>query len=168
MQKGIIAAPVTSRRQPHLPTLNKQVRHRTHGPTTFLARPSLIALVVLLIAAPAMQAQARPQTRFDETTQTCRVLDDGQLEWESSAWGKGGKLFQNLCQSCHTRDNDKGASFLWVESKTSKAWNRVFTQKYPACAKDGSWQSMTMDDQLMLNDYLYRWAKNSQDINDNC
>jgi hypothetical protein len=115
-----------------------------------------------------MQASARPAKRFDETTKTCRVLDDGPLEWESNSWGQGGKMFKSLCQSCHRPGNDKGASFLWVESKTSKGWNRVFTKKYPKCAKDGSWQSMTMDQQLMVNDYLYRWAKNSADLNDNC
>ncbi|MBU0681294.1 MAG: hypothetical protein KKD73_07720 [Proteobacteria bacterium] len=127
-----------------------------------------IALIFVLCLGVAMQAYARPAKRFDESTKTCRVLDDGPLEWESSSWGQGGKMFKSLCQSCHHPGNDKGASFLWVESKTSKAWNRVFTQKYPQCAKDGSWQSMTMDQQLMVNDYLYRWAKNSADLNDNC
>ncbi len=128
----------------------------------------MIALVVLLLVGLAIQAHARPESRYDETTKTCRVIGDGPLEWESRAWGQGGKVFKGLCQGCHSRDNDKGAPFLWVESKTSKAWNRVFSQKYPQCAKDGSWQSMTMDEQLMVNDYLYRWAKNSADINDNC
>ena len=127
-----------------------------------------IALVVLLIVGVATQAYARPATRYDETTKTCRIISDGPLEWESSAWGQGGEIFKSLCQSCHAKNNDKGAPFLWVESKTSDAWNRVFTEKYPECAQDGSWQSMTMDEQLMVNDYLFRWAKNSQDLNDNC
>ena len=128
----------------------------------------VIALVVLLLVGVAIQAYARPASRYDENTKTCRVIGDGPLEWESRAWGQGGKVFKSVCQSCHSRDNDKDAPFLWVESKNSKAWNRVFTTQYPQCAKDGSWQSMTMDDQLMVNDYHYRWAKNSADINDNC
>ena len=132
-------------------------------------KQGVIALIVLLlVGGAAIQANARPETRFDETTNTCRIIGDGPLEWASSSWGQGGETFRNLCQSCHTRDNDKGAPFLWVESKTSNAWNRVFTQKYPQCAKDGSWDSLSMDEQLMLNDYLFRWAKGSQDINDNC
>lgn len=128
----------------------------------------VIALVVLLVIGVAMQAYARPESRYDETTKTCRVIGDGPLEWESRVWGQGGKTFKSVCQGCHKRGNDKDAPFLWVESKTSEAWNRVFTQKYPQCAKDGSWQSMTIDQQLMVNDYLYRWAKNSADFNDNC
>ncbi len=131
-------------------------------------KQAVIALVVLVVVGVATQVYARPQTRYDETTKTCRVIGDGPLEWASSVWGQGGQTFKTVCQSCHSRDNEKGAPFLWVESKTSKAWNRVFTKKYPQCAKDGSWDSMTMDEQLVVNDYLYRWAKNSQDINDNC
>jgi hypothetical protein len=131
-------------------------------------KQGVIAVMVLSLMGVALQAAARPAKRFDETTQTCRIIGDGPLEWESSAWGQGGKMFKSLCQSCHSRNNDKGAPFLWVESKTSNGWNRVFTQKYPQCAKDGSWQAMTMEEQLMVNDYLYRWAKNSADLNDNC
>ena len=116
----------------------------------------------------AVELHAAPKSRFDETTQTCRLLDDGPLEWESRPWGQGGKLFQERCKSCHSQGNSKGAPSLWVESKTSKAWNRVFFEKYPSCAKDGSWGTMTTEEQMRLNDYLYRWAKNAQDLTDSC
>lgn len=127
---------------------------------------SLAAL--LLIPALSNQAAAAPKTRYDATTQTCRVLDDGPLEWESRPWGEGGKLFKDVCKSCHTRNNDTGAPFLWVESKNSTGWNRIFETRSPKCAKQGAWDGITLEQQLKLNDYLYRWAANSQDRNDGC
>ncbi len=127
---------------------------------------SLAAL--LLIPALSNQATAAPKTRYDATTQTCRVLDDGPLEWESRPWGEGGKLFKDVCKSCHTRNNDTGAPFLWVESKNSTGWNRIFETRSPKCAKQGAWDGITLEQQLKLNDYLYRWAANSQDPNDGC
>lgn len=127
---------------------------------------SLAAL--LLFPAFTSQANAAPQTRFDATTQTCRVLNDGPLEWDSRPWGEGGKLFKDVCKGCHTRDNDKGAPFLWVESKTSAGWNRVFETRSPKCAKTGAWEGINLDQQMKLNDYLYRWAANSRDKNDSC
>ena len=127
---------------------------------------SLAAL--LLIPALSNQADAAPKTRYDATTQTCRVLDDGPLEWESRPWGEGGKLFKDVCKSCHTRNNDTGAPFLWVESKNSTGWNRIFETRSPKCAKQGAWDGITLEQQLKLNDYLYRWAANSQDSTDSC
>ena len=127
---------------------------------------SLAAL--LLIPALSNQAAAAPKTRYDATTQTCRVLNDGPLEWESRPWGEGGKLFKDVCKSCHTRNNDTGAPFLWVESKNSTGWNRIFETRSPKCAKQGAWDGITLEQQLKLNDYLYRWAANSQDPNDGC
>lgn len=127
---------------------------------------SLAAL--LLIPALSNQAAAAPKTRYDATTQTCRVLDNGPLEWESRPWGEGGKLFKDVCKSCHTRKNDAGAPFLWVESKNSTGWNRIFETRSPKCAKQGAWDGITLEQQLKLNDYLYRWAANSQDPNDGC
>ncbi|MHB8150056.1 MAG: hypothetical protein ACYDIB_07820 [Desulfobulbia bacterium] len=127
---------------------------------------SLAAL--LLIPALSNQAAAAPKTRYDATTQTCRVLDNGPLEWESRPWGEGGKLFKDVCKSCHTRKNDTGAPFLWVESKNSTGWNRIFETRSPKCAKQGAWDGITLEQQLKLNDYLYRWAANSQDPNDGC
>ncbi len=126
----------------------------------------MLAGILVVSAFCVLEADARPDKRFDETTQTCRVLDQGQLEWDSRPWGEGGKVFKQVCKSCHTRDNDKGAPFLWVESKSSKAWNRVFFQKYPKCSKNGSWDDMTLDQQLKLNDYLFRFGENSMDLYD--
>lgn len=131
-------------------------------------RLTLALTVLSLVSAFAMTANARPDKRFDATTQSCRILDQGPLDWESQPWGQGGKNFRQLCQSCHGKNNDKGAPFLWVESKSSEGWNRVFTRRSVACAKDGSWDSITFDQQLMVNDYLYRFGQNSQDINDAC
>lgn len=128
----------------------------------------IFALLLLMTATVAIKVDAAPKSRFDPTTETCRVLDDGPLEWASRPWGSGGQMFKDRCKTCHSRDNGKGAPYLWEESKTSKGWNRVFAQKYPQCAKDGSWGQMTQEQQLVLNDYLYRWAKNSQDLNDSC
>ncbi|MBU2537964.1 MAG: hypothetical protein KKH22_05970 [Proteobacteria bacterium] len=127
---------------------------------------SLAAL--LLVPVFTTQADAAPQTRYDATTQTCRVLSDGPLEWDSRPWGEGGKLFKDVCKGCHTRGNDKGAPFLWTESKTPAGWNRVFETRSPKCAQTGAWKGINLDQQMKLNDYLYRWAANSQDKNDSC
>ncbi|MFH1218002.1 MAG: hypothetical protein V1706_16030 [Pseudomonadota bacterium] len=131
-------------------------------------RTILMLTVFVMATTFSMQAEARPKSRFDETTQTCRILDSGPLEWDSRPWGEGGKVFREVCKTCHTRNNDKGAQFLYSESKSSKAWNRVFTKKYPQCAKDGSWDKITVDQLQKLNDYLFRFALNSEDINDAC
>lgn len=127
----------------------------------------LLMALFLLFVSLALEADARPTKRFDATTQTCRNLADGQLEWHSRPWGDGGKVFRKVCKTCHARSNDKGAPFLWTESKSSKGWNRVFARKYPECAKDGSWDAVSLDQQLKLNDYLYRFANDSQDRDDN-
>ncbi|MBI5557663.1 MAG: hypothetical protein HY885_08495 [Deltaproteobacteria bacterium] len=131
-----------------------------------MKRSCLMLAVILMTGCFALQAEARPKTRYDETTKTCRILETGPLEWDSQPWGEGGKVFKQVCKSCHTRNNDKGAPFLWTESKTSNAWNRVFTQKYPKCAKDGAWDGISPDQMLKLNDYLYRFALNSEDFVD--
>ena len=133
-----------------------------------MLKPAIVLTVILLTVSIALQAEARPKKRYDATTKTCRILDYGPLEWDSRAWGEGGKVFQEVCKVCHTRDNDKGAPFLYTESKTPQAWNRVFAQKYPKCAKDGAWDKITLDQQLKLNDYLYRFGLNSEDVNDSC
>ena len=123
----------------------------------------LFMVGVALIAGVA-EVNAWPGKRFDSTTNTCRSIGSGKLEWESRPWGTGGRGFDRVCKSCHYRDNDKGVPFLYVESKCSKAWNRIFAQKKVKCAQDGSWDSLSMDELLKVNDYLYRFAKGSQDI----
>ena len=129
---------------------------------------AILTTICLLTATLAYQADARPTRRPDKGTQSCRIFQDGQAEWDTRKWGKGGKLFQENCKSCHTRKNDFGAPYLWEESKTSRGWNRVFYKKYPQCAKNGAWADMNLEQQLILNDYLYRWSKDAMDINDNC
>ncbi len=130
-------------------------------------RVMLIAvLCVSVVFGFFTQAEARPKSRYDATTKSFRILESGPLEWDSSPWGEGGKVFREVCKRCHSRDNDKGAPFIWAESKTSAAWNRVFAERYPKCANDGSWDGITPDQLLKLNDYLYRYGLNSQDITD--
>jgi len=133
-----------------------------------MKRFALSLAALLLVPAFSYQASAAPKTRYDAATQTCRVLGDGPLEWESRPWGEGGKLFKSACKTCHSRNNDKGAPFLWVESKNSEGWNRIFASRSPKCAKSGAWDTITLEQQLKLNDYLYRWAANSQGLNDSC
>ncbi len=121
---------------------------------------------VAVLAATSFSVSATPQKRYDENTGSCRILDSGPLEWESRAWGQGGKGFKQVCKSCHTRGNDKGARYLYEESKSSKGWNRIFTTRRAECAKDGSWAKLSDEQLLMVNDYLYRWSSTSLDRND--
>ena len=116
-------------------------------------------LAVLIIPATG---QATPKKRLDEKTQTCRILDFYNSGWVS----EGSKIFSNSCKNCHYRDNDEGASVLYSESKTMKAWNRVFYEKYPECAKLGYWDALSKEDLLKVNDYLFRNAANTYDPND--
>lgn len=119
----------------------------------------LIGMALLFVCATLVQAS--PKKRFDEATQTCRIFNK-----DSTWWGEGAKIFQNNCKTCHFTGNDVGAPFLHSESKSPKAWNRVFFKKYPDCAKDGSWEKLTLNDQLLLNDYLYRNGANTYNPND--
>lgn len=120
----------------------------------------MVAALVLFSSVP--ESQATPKKRLDEATQVCRILTFQNSGWAS----EGSKIFAKSCKSCHTRDNDKGATFLHSESKTMKAWNRVFLEKYPQCAKDGQWDDLSADQLLKLNDYLFRNAANTYDPND--
>jgi hypothetical protein len=122
-----------------------------------MGKAGMAALVALaLIFGGAVMVQAAPNKRLDPGTQTCRILG-----FDSMWWGEGAKIFRNNCKSCHFRGNDKGAPFLYAESKSPEAWNRVFFQKYPQCARDGSWGELSQNDQLLLNDYLYRNGANT-------
>lgn len=125
----------------------------------------IICSVLLMLSVSV--AMARPGHRFDSTTQSCRSFNDGRAEFDSRPWGEGGKVFQSTCKSCHNRKSDAVAPFLWVESKSSKAWNRVFAQRKVTCARDGAWDSLTMEQLLKLNDYLFRFGLNSGDMFDN-
>ncbi|MFZ5760081.1 MAG: hypothetical protein ACOY32_10705 [Thermodesulfobacteriota bacterium] len=123
-------------------------------------RVLVVVLAAVMMLTWTENGLAKPAKRFDEGTQTCRIFDTNSL-W----WGKGAKLFQQSCKSCHVRGNDKGAPFLYAESKSPKGWNRVFFKKYPACAQDGSWAGLSPDDLLLVNDYLYRNGANTYDPN---
>ncbi|AGF77734.1 hypothetical protein UWK_01166 [Desulfocapsa sulfexigens DSM 10523] len=131
----------------------------------YLTIVSLLALCFMLYVVPSVEA--RPGKRFDESTKMCRILNDGgQLDWESDHWGIGAAKFKEVCKSCHTRDNDKGAPFLYMESYGSKGWNNVFSQRRKKCARDGSWDVLSAAELQLVNDYLYRNANNTYDPND--
>lgn len=115
-------------------------------------------LMFLLFLIYSMPAEAKPVTRYDASSDTCRVLSEGPLYWESYAFGEGGKTFKANCQNCHNSHNDKGAHFLWSESKNQNAWNRVFATRYPKCARDGSWNGIGEEQLRRVNDYLWRFS----------
>lgn len=129
---------------------------------------NIVLIVPLFVFVFINQAEATPKTRYDASTQTCRILNYGPLEKASQPWGEGGKLFKSACKSCHSRNNDQGAPFLWVESRTSEGWNLIFTHRSPKCAKNGVWDGLNLEQQMKINDYLYRWAANSQNPMDSC
>jgi len=94
--------------------------------------------------------------RFDARTKTCRLLSDQNLI-------VGYRNFQAVCKSCHNRENEQGAKFLYTESKTRRAWERVFTKMYPVGAKDGSWDRLATEDLLKVQDYLFVNAAGTYD-----
>lgn len=95
-------------------------------------------------------AVAKDLKRYDPITKSCRILG-----FDSFWGGKGRRLFDQKCRSCHTKNNSQNATFLHAESKSPKAWTRVFFTRYPKCAKTGAWK-ITLDETLLINDYLYR------------
>jgi len=131
-------------------------------------RKITVVLVGCLVACTwtIHSADARPGKRFDEGTQMCRIIADGQLDWESDHWGTGAVKFKEVCKSCHTRGNDKGAPFLYMESYGSEGWNRVFAKRRVPCKLDGSWDVLNQEELLLVNDYLYRNANDTYDPND--
>lgn len=123
----------------------------------------LLAVFTTLIAAGMVkESQATPRKRLNEATQVCRILTFYNSGWVS----EGSKIFAGSCKTCHYRGNDQGASFLHSESKTMTAWNRVFLERYPKCARDGQWANLSEEDLQKLNDFLYRNAANTYDPND--
>jgi hypothetical protein len=113
-----------------------------------LAGASLLLLVGV--------SQADIMKRLDMATKTCRTFSERNVR-------EGYKTFRALCKSCHTRNNDQGASFMYSESKTRRGWDRVFAKMYPGCAKNGSWESLALEDRLNLNDFLYTKAAGTYD-----
>jgi len=115
-----------------------------------------MAAVGASLVMAATVVLARPAKRLDPGTQTCRVFTPTTIE-------EGRQLFKSVCKSCHTRDNAVGAPFIHSESKISRAWNRVFETRYPACANNGSWAALS-DEQLMrVNDFLFMNSADSYD-----
>lgn len=118
---------------------------------------NLIAAMAALALSFSL-ASASPSKRYDATTKTCRTLtQENDIE--------GYKVFRNACKVCHNLTSDDG-KFLYSESKVGNAWNRVFAEKYPKCAKSGAWDKLSLDDQLKLNDYLFRAGADSYDPKD--
>lgn len=110
--------------------------------------------------------EARPGERYDERTKMCRFIGEGKLGWESEYWGTGGIKFREVCKSCHSRNNDKGAPFIHAESYTSDAWNSIFAKRRKKCARNGAWDILSEDELQMVNDYLYRNGNWTYDPND--
>lgn len=135
-------------------------------------KKTFIAGVALLLGVIGITTslEARPDKRFDERSQMCRLIGKGRLAWESEAWGLGGKKFQEVCKSCHARDNDKGAPPLSTQSYTSKGWNSIFASRRVRCAREGSWGSLSEEEVQFINDYLFRNAAWTYDPNssDSC
>ena len=107
------------------------------------------------MASSVSLSHARPDQRYDPGTKTTRDL----LLTNRRA---GYAIFRNVCKSCHHRAS-KNASFLHAESKTMRGWNNVFYKNKPPCAKQGSWNKLTWEDLLNLNDYLYYNALDAYD-----
>lgn len=133
---------------------------------------AVIAVFVFCSTLYSVQCtEARPGKRYDEHTKMCRVLDDGgTLDWESEPWGMGGIKFREVCKSCHTRTNDKGAPFVYMETYTEDGWNKFFLKRSAKCAQDGSWDALSEEEIQLVNDYLYRngsWTYNPNDA-DSC
>lgn len=118
----------------------------------------IVATGGLLLCLVAVVVSARPAKRLDPTTKTCRVFTPAAID-------EGRQLFQSVCKSCHSRDNKVGAHFLHSESLISRAWNRVFAKRYPACAKDGSWASLGDEQLRRVNDFLFMNSADSYDPN---
>ncbi|MDA8164397.1 MAG: hypothetical protein M0017_05120 [Desulfobacteraceae bacterium] len=114
-------------------------------------KKTLAFFVVFSFLLSLGSAFAVPHKRYDATTKTCRVLTFYNSGWVSD----GNTIFKKSCKTCHHQGNDKGATFLYTESFTPKGWNRVFAERYPACARNGSWASLSQEQILKLNDFLY-------------
>ena len=102
---------------------------------------------------------AKDLKRYDPINKSCRILG-----YDSFWGGKGRRLFDQKCKVCHTRNNSENAPFLYSESKSPKGWTRVFAANAPKCAKTGAWK-VSLDEVLLINDYLYRYGADTHDPN---
>lgn len=124
---------------------------------------SICCLAVLLLFSPFLvQAEQAPQLDKGKDCRYQQLIKAGKarraLGSEALWWRSGNKEFKKHCKSCHYRGNDVGATFLHVESKTQRGWDLVFTKRYPQCANDGSWDSLTKKQLQDINDFLCRYA----------
>lgn len=125
-----------------------------------------IAVIVVMAAFMALLPQrlvlaedgGETAYRFNPATQSSRALEFKNL------WA-GYKLYQSNCKSCHFRGNDKGAKFLDTDSRTMRGWNALFYKKNVRCAKDGSWATLSPEELMYVNDYLYSKAYDTWDPN---
>ena len=108
------------------------------------------ALLVAICAAPASAGET--QYRFDPVSQKSRALIFTNTF-------PGYRVFAEECKNCHFTGNDKGAPFLHTESKSARAWNRVFLTRYPECAQKGYWDDIPTEKMLKLHDFLYSEAR---------
>ena len=113
---------------------------------------SVLVLLLGLRVPPAYAGET--VYRFDPVSQKSRALTFPRT------WA-GFKIFTGFCKDCHFTGNDKGATFLHTESKSTRAWKRVFLTKYPKCAQDGTWDKLEQEDLLVLHDYLYSEARDT-------
>jgi len=116
----------------------------------FITVVGLIAFTAAMSGGTASAGET--QYRFDPVSQKSRPLIFTNTY-------PGYEVFTKVCKSCHYHGNDKGAKFLYTESKTQRAWNRVFLTRYPECAKKGYWDSIPKEKMLQLHDYLYSEAR---------
>ncbi|EAT15507.1 hypothetical protein Dace_1369 [Desulfuromonas acetoxidans DSM 684] len=124
---------------------------------------SIILLAIMLFAVPFLaQAQecptAAPEKKHCKYAEINAALGLRPLGDQALWWQDGNKEFKKNCMNCHHRGNDVGANFLYVESKTQQGWDNVFIRRYPECAKNGSWDSLTKKQLQDINDFLYRYA----------
>ncbi len=127
----------------------------------------VLVACLLALAWTINGVQARPGTRYDEGTKMCRIINEhGELDWDSDHWGIGARKFKEVCKSCHTKNNDQGAPFLYMESYGSEGWNNVFAKRRIKCKLDGSWNVLSKEELLLVNDYLYRNGNDTYDPND--
>ncbi|MEN8190379.1 MAG: hypothetical protein ABFS19_11070 [Thermodesulfobacteriota bacterium] len=127
---------------------------------------TLLCTALLLTTWSLSNSEARPKKRLDPRTKMCRELTKMPLEWESETWGNGGKKFRAVCQSCHSAGDDAKAPFIHAETHTSEGWNRVFSKRLVKCSRNGSWASLSTEDIMQVNDYLYRNGDWTYDPND--
>lgn len=118
--------------------------------------PALVSTALIILVGGSIAGASDTSYRFDPLTQTSRELLYKNIT-------TGFEVFRDSCKSCHFRGNGRGASFLHTESKSMRAWNRVFYERYPECAKNGSWDKLDREDLAALNDYLYSKAADTYD-----